>query len=274
MPEAAAKIRRLTPEDIPAATNLSAEAGWNQTSEDWQMLIELGAEGCFAIEVDGKLAATTTLLCYGNRLAWIGMVLTALQYRGRGFARRLLTEALTDADRRKIESVKLDATDQGKPLYEKMGFRLEQAAERWTRPGSNNASQFPAQQDSRMQKWHADSEAFGADRTRLLESLASRNPPLSLAHSYLLIRSGRQAAYLGPCVSESPETAEKLIEAGLKAASSSSWYWDLLPKNTNAVALARDMGFAPQRHLSRMVRGQDLRGNEDAIYAIAGFELG
>jgi hypothetical protein len=40
------------------------------------------------------------------------------------------------------------------------------------------------------------------------------------------------------------------------------------------VALARDLGFSPTRHLLRMARGKELLGKENAIYAIAGFELG
>ena len=116
--------RILTASDIPDCMRLKDSAGWNQTAEDWRMLMDLASEGCLAIEVDGELAATTTLMCYGRRLAWIGMVLTKLSYRGRGFARRLLTQALTQADEKRIETVKLDATDQGRPLYEKIGFRV------------------------------------------------------------------------------------------------------------------------------------------------------
>ena len=69
-------LRRLAASEVPAALELSEEAGWNQTVDDWRMLIDLAPEGCLAIEVDGELATTTTLLCYGRRLAWIGMVLT------------------------------------------------------------------------------------------------------------------------------------------------------------------------------------------------------
>ena len=60
-------LRRLVASDIPAALGLSEQAGWNQTSEDWRTLIDLAPEGCLAIEVGGELAATTTLLCYGDR---------------------------------------------------------------------------------------------------------------------------------------------------------------------------------------------------------------
>ena len=274
---AGAILRRLSPGDIPAAVGLSEQAGWNQTGEDWRMLIDLAPEGCLAIEVDGELAATTTLLCYGRRLAWIGMVLTKLSYRGLGFARRLLTQALTQADQMRIETVKLDATDQGRPLYEKMGFRCEQAVERWSRPGSGDASGSQLSADvSPAEHWRvADDRAFGTDRSELLERLVRRSQPsLFSAGSYLLTRPGRQTQYLGPSVCDAPGSARALMERALHTAGSRGWSWDLLPANTSAVAIAQDFAFTPTRHLQRMVRGRDLRGAEEMIYAIAGFELG
>ena len=266
------KMRRLCAEDIPAATLLSAQAGWNQTEEDWRTLLELCPEGCQAIEVDGYLAATTTLLCYGRRLAWIGMVLTRADYRRRGFARRLLAQALENADTMGIATIKLDATDQGQPLYENFGFRSEQAIERWSRAGANG--QMPAKGGSVEEPWReSDSQVFGTDRSQLLERLARLNPPRSASQSYLFSRPGRVTAYLGPCVSRDPGQARHLIEECVLNAGC-AWSWDLFPQNQDAVALARDLGFSPQRRLMRMARGKDLRENQKAIYAIAGFELG
>jgi N-acetylglutamate synthase-like GNAT family acetyltransferase len=269
-------LRKLQLNDIAAAMQLSTEAGWNQTEEDWRMLIELAPEGCLAIESDGELASTATLVCYGRRLAWIGMVLTRIANRGRGFARRLLTETLTLADQMQIETVKLDATDQGQPLYEKLGFRSEQPVERWALPGtaSPSASKAPPELNLSRDWQAADHRSFGLDRSQLLDSLARRHAPLSISHSYLLARPGRLTRYLGPCVAETPEVARSLILRALQTSSLGGWSWDLLPENENAATLARDLGFTPRRHLLRMVRGKDLRENEDAIYAIAGFELG
>jgi GNAT superfamily N-acetyltransferase len=270
-------LRRLVASDIPAALGLSEEAGWNQTSEDWRMLIDLAPQGCLAIEVDGELAATTTLLCYGRRLAWIGMVLTRVSNRERGFARRLLTQALTQADEMRIETVKLDATDQGRPLYEKMGFRFEQAVERWSRPASKNLPGTTLLVDELPpENWRrADRRSFGADRSELLERLAQRSqPPLFIEGSYLLTRSGRQTRYLGPSVCDAPQAARALVARALQAEESQGWSWDLLPNNIDAAAIARDLAFTPTRHLQRMVRGKQLRAKEEMIYAIAGFELG
>ncbi|MGA9977850.1 MAG: GNAT family N-acetyltransferase [Candidatus Sulfotelmatobacter sp.] len=272
-------LRKLAASDLPAALELSEQAGWNQTADDWSMLIDLTPEGSLAIEVDGELAATTTLLCYGRRLAWIGMVLTKKSYRGRGFARRLLTQALSLADQSAIETVKLDATDQGQPLYEKMGFRSEEAVERWTRPGTGctTATTDPVgERPSEKENWRmADHRAFGADRSELLEGLARRGqPPFVIDGSYWLTRPGRYSHYLGPSVCDGPRTARALIERALPTAGNRDCLWDLFPANADAAEIARDLAFTPTRRLQRMVRGKDLHAHNDSIYAIAGFELG
>jgi GNAT superfamily N-acetyltransferase len=267
-------LRTLTASDIPAAMELSTEAGWNQTAEDWRMLIVLSPQGCLAIEIGGEVASTATLTCYGTKLAWIGMVLTRIKYRGRGFAMRLLNETLRLADEWGIESVKLDATDLGQPLYEKLGFRAEQPVERWWREGTSGSGPSPSP-TSPEQNWRAaDRNAFGADRSELLAKLAERNAPLCVKNSYLLTRPGRTISYLGPSVCDSPAHARHVIQGAMESAGPGGWFWDLLLANKPAIAIAQDLGFAPKRHLLRMVRGKDLRGSEEAIYAIAGFELG
>jgi GNAT superfamily N-acetyltransferase len=269
-------LRKLSSDDIPYAMEVSTEAGWNQTSEDWRTLIELSPEGCFGVEVEGVLASTATLLCYGRRLAWVGMVLTRVRFRGRGYARRLLTETLKLADQKGIETVKLDATDQGQPLYEKLGFRCEQPIERWMRSSSSHAPSSPVSELSAPRDWYqADQRAFGADRTQLLEKLALRTPPISAVQSsYLLTRPGRTIRYLGPCVAERAEDARLLVTHALQRSGPIEWFWDLFPRNKNAVAIARELSFAPKRHLMRMARGKDLPTREEKIYAISGFELG
>jgi GNAT superfamily N-acetyltransferase len=266
-------MRKLCAQDVPAAAQLSAQAGWNQTEEDWRTLLELSPEGCLAIEVDGCLAATTTLLCYGCRLAWVGMVLTESKHQRRGFAKKLLAHALETADKMGIETIKLDATDQGQPIYQQFGFHGEQEIERWSRPGETGAKP-PAGRVFADEPWRdSDSRAFGADRSELLDRLAQLSPPRSVSRSYLFSRNGRVTSYLGPCVSENPRTARLLIEECVQH-TRSGWSWDLFPRNREAVALARDLGFSPQRYLLRMARGKELREKENAIYAIAGFELG
>jgi GNAT superfamily N-acetyltransferase len=259
-------IRPLKPQDIAIAAELSAEAGWNQTADDWRMLLRLNPANCFGIEADGRLVSSATLACYGKQLGWIGMVLTNGAYRRRGFARALLLHAIDRADQLGIESLKLDATAQGQPLYESLGFRVEQPVERWWRPhqAGNGASLQPAE------FLNHDVETYGADRSDLLRALAERSSVYTHADGFSFSRPGRVANYIGPCISRSADFARRAIHNCAGEAS----YWDVLPQNQLARGLATELGFTPQRKLVRMVRGRDLRGREDWIYAIAGFELG
>jgi len=264
-------LRTLRIDDLPAAFGLSAQAGWNQTEEDWRILLKLAPRTCLAIEVDGQLAATTTLLCYGRRLAWIGMVLTKKEFQRRGFAKKLFRETLRQADDMGIETIKLDATEQGQPLYEQFGFRGEEEIWRWSRPGSG--TKFQGAEPSATCWRELDANYFGADRSTLLESLAEQNCPVVSGQSYLFTRPGRVSAYLGPCVSDDAQDARSLISTLVKG-SACNWCWDLFAGNQQAAALAGKLSFVPQRRLLRMARGKELRENRNAIYAIAGFELG
>jgi GNAT superfamily N-acetyltransferase len=268
-----APVRVLQPLDIPAVIELSMLAGWNQTESDWRMLLAFSPEGCFGIEHEGRMAATTVVTCYGQELAWLGMVLTHPDYRRRGFARRLLEHALEYTDSRHIGSVKLDATDQGQSLYESLGFRAEQEVQRWSGLGHDPARIDAAGTCGLSAIGVADRKAFGADRSRLLEALAGRKPPVVLRQNYLFWRPGVRAAYIGPCVTDSAESARTLI-AQCAGGDEARWFWDLLPANEQAAELAVHFGFRVERRLIRMARGAELRGNDATIYAIAGFEFG
>ncbi|MDE3199112.1 MAG: GNAT family N-acetyltransferase [Acidobacteriota bacterium] len=235
-------IRPLLTEDIDEAFELSSIAGWNQTRDDWRLLLET-AEVCLAIEADRRLASTATLICYGRKLAWLGMVLTHPDFRRRGFARLLMNEIMERAHELGVTTVKLDATDLGRELYESFGFRAEQPVERWMRRGIPDWTDLP--------------------RGRIVRD-----------EGYVGDRPGRVNRYLGPCVARDAETARNLIGKMLERAPHIGWFWDLLPENEAAVEIAREFGFERVRTLTRMVWGRDLREKEDEVFAIAGFELG
>jgi GNAT superfamily N-acetyltransferase len=267
--------RVLRPPDIEGAMRLKEAAGWNQTPRDWANLLALEPEGCFGIEIDGTLAATATAICYGRDLAWIGMVLTAPEFRGRGFARLLMQHALRFLEERQVAWIKLDATDMGRPLYLQLGFEDECLVERWHRSGSaaKAAPGMPLGFDAAL-----DREAFGADRTRML-GLASVESAEIPGCGFAMGRPGTRAAYFGPCVSRSAEGARTLLDWFLALHPREDVFWDLLPGNSEAVRLAREFGFEPRRKLVRMARPGTPRPprfahNDSYVFAIAGLEFG
>jgi GNAT superfamily N-acetyltransferase len=236
-------IRELTEEDIPGALELSTLAGWNQTAADWRTIMTVSPELCLGIDCDHRLVATTTLVCYETRLAWIGMVLTHPEYRRRGFARALVERAILLAQDRSVATIKLDATDLGRPLYADLGFRDEQPVERW-------GAERP--------------EGEGPFETGRLEE----------AGGYLQHRPGIRAHYLGPIIADSPEVAERLIRRAMEEIDAPKYFWDLLPENRNAAHVATRLGFTPVRRLTRMVMGPNAERDESSVYGIAGFEWG
>jgi GNAT superfamily N-acetyltransferase len=275
MKPGAAEVRRLTPLDIPAAMDLSSDAGWNQTDADWQMLLELEPEGCFGIECDGRIVATTTVICYGRELAWIGMVLTHQDYRHRGFATRLVAAALELSTVQHVATVKLDATESGQPLYAALGFVEEQPVERWSGKAQFSGSMPPSAGRLPGEEMNSlDRDAYGADRALVLRHLRTRSMPIATDHAYLLNRNGQRARYLGPCVARSDSAARASITNFLKPSGGSVCFWDLLPNNRRAISLATELGFTRVRRLVRMRCGNPLPTKDELIYAIAGFELG
>jgi RimJ/RimL family protein N-acetyltransferase len=51
-------------------------------------------------------------------------------------------------------------------------------------------------------------------------------------------------------------------------------FWDILPENEKALALAHSAGFRKERALVRMSRGAELRHCTHLTYGVAGFEFG
>jgi GNAT superfamily N-acetyltransferase len=265
-------IRFLQASDIPSAMRLAEAAGWNQTAGDWARLLEVQPDGCFALEQDGVIAATATAVIYGRDLGWVGMVLTLPPFRKRGFARLLMRGVMEFAAACGAARVGLDATEMGIALYREFGFEDQCPIERWERP--------PAVADAAelLDPWEFDAEldiaAFGCDRRAILEKLARAEAAAVPGLGYAMGRTGSKAAYLGPLVARSPETAERLLRWFVARHPGERLYWDLLPGNGEAATMAQAYGFRPVRRLTRMSTSAPAGGDPSKVFAIGGFEYG
>jgi len=103
---------------LPIALELEEKERWNQTARDWKRLLTLSPDGCFGAFCGGQLIGTVTVMAYGQNLAWIGMMIVAQEYRGRGIGKRLMLAALDYCESKHIETIKLDATPAGRPRYQ------------------------------------------------------------------------------------------------------------------------------------------------------------
>ncbi len=272
------QVRHLRESDIRGGMRLKEAAGWNQTEADWARLLTVQPGGCFGLDCDGVLAATATVLVYGGELAWIGMVLTAPEYRGRGFARTMMEHAMQFARGSGVRRVGLDATDMGVGLYRRFGFEEVGVVERWGRPAGletpHQVATGPWEPDAEL-----DARAFGADRMRLLASLATVEAASLPGFGYAMGRPGSKAAYFGPCVAKSQQAARDLLQWFLALHPGEPVFWDIPRDNREAVLLAEEHRFQPLRRLIRMIKR--LQPTADAappetglVFGTAGFELG
>ncbi len=277
-------FRLMTPADIPAGMMLKEFAGWNQAPADWECFLRGSPGGCFVAEVDGRVVGTATTIIYEGRFAWIGMVLVHPEYRHQGIGTRLLEHAIEHLRARGVLTLKLDATPQGKPIYEKLGFIAEYEIERWVLERSARAGLWsrPAGPPNLGAILELDREVFGADRSELLCSLNREAPALTLEiqrqgelAGYALGRRGSRADHLGPWVARNETTAAELLEEFVRRSSRETAIVDCLKSNPSARTLLPLRGFEFSRPLTRMFRGPNAYpGRPDLLYAILGPEFG
>jgi GNAT superfamily N-acetyltransferase len=276
------RIRLLNFADIPMAMRLKDGAGWNQTALDWERFISANPGGCFAAEADGRLIGTSTTIIYEGKLAWIGMVIVEPEFRGQGIGTTLLKRAIDQLDSRKIPTMKLDATPQGRPLYEKFGFVAEYKIERWMLERAGSEAVIRQAPEKLEEVLRLDRAVFGADRSKLLRSLAASAPELTLAAKeeiglagYTFGRHGSRADQLGPWMAHNEDVAAILLDEFLRRSSRDFVFVDCVGRNSAAVPLVKARGFELSRPLTRMFRGTNQNaGKPELLYGSLGPEFG
>ena len=232
---------------------------------------------------DGRLVGTTTTTTYGDDLAWIGMVLVDPQERRQGIATRLMNVAM-DYLNDKVATVKLDATAQGKPVYERFGFQVESRVERWSGTMKAREEETPnlLNHEASRELLALDREAFTADRSKLIEKLIDDAcvPPVLLRATdgtlggYALARRGTNGDYVGPIVVKEPQYVDSLLDQVLSELPGGHVYIDLNMECGVGTRLLSDRGFVKERDLIRMVKGGPGKKTSPLVIAIAGPEIG
>jgi predicted N-acetyltransferase YhbS len=207
-------IAAFGPEHLDAAVTLSRQAGWPHRQEDWQMALAL-SQGLVALE-NGRVVGTVLVTPYKADCATINMVIVDEAMRGRGLGRRLMDAGLRIAGDRPLRLV---ATAEGLPLYEKFGF--QQTGTVLQHQGVVAKIAAPLMTElSTGADFEAiaklDRSAFGADREGLIAHLAK------LGEFAVIRRDGRVCGYaalrpfgrsevIGPVVAVDLSDAKALV---------------------------------------------------------------
>lgn len=135
------KVEKASTELIPAALKLRLEllsivldrdesSFGKDFSDRTEEFLKHGNQTT-VLAFDGEAAVGCATICYmelmpsfdpSEKRAHIMNVYVRKEYRRRGIAREMLNFILDEAKRRGVSYVSLDATEQGRPLYETLGF--------------------------------------------------------------------------------------------------------------------------------------------------------
>ncbi|WP_052519255.1 GNAT family N-acetyltransferase [Archangium violaceum] len=278
------RIRRLTLDDLPACLALAVKRDWAPEELKWRMILELGTG--FGVDApEGGLAGTVLVTPYGREAASIGMMVVSPSHGRQGLGRYLMEQALEHIG--PIPTL-LYATDQGRPLYEKLGFvQVGEVVKHLGRLARQPEEVAVA--DTRVRAMTGedldaaaalDADAFGAPRRELLQALHR------LAHRALVAeRGGHVVGYglawpnldstmVGPLIAREEPIARSLL-AGLLQGLEGTVRVDIPPRFTGLSEWVAGLGL--ERHVPApmmQLHGTRAPGRREYLHAIAAQALG
>lgn len=210
---------RFRAEDVAAFLKMAAAENWVAEPWEFDFLLAKFPQGCFCMRDDsGKGIAFVTSLPH-EKSGWIGNLIVAEGYRGRGYGEELFRKALEALQAAGVETVWLTASETGRSLYEKYGFRPLDSIIRWVGNGRqrrpscdmNSVSVTDAQSIISI-----DSQGWGDRREHLLAAIAARGRVVLEESGFIVAQGCGAAVQLGPFSTLDSGTAEVLFETALR----------------------------------------------------------
>lgn len=286
--ELSLRIRAMRSSDIEDADRLRSQAGFNQTLEDWRLLLDLDPRGCFVGLLGDRVVGTVTTTSFSGDLAWIGMMIVSSQVRRQGIAKRLFGHAMRYLDDHAARHrVGLDATPMGRPLYDRFGFLPQYEITRWqgkieSAPGSaqDPTAREVSEGDVALVA-ASDQQIMRADRTRLLRGILTEPGAGGVlvgdpdeAAGWALWRPGASRWHVGPLVADGTASAARVLDAVSHRLRGEDVEIDLVHRR-GVRGIAASHGLSPSRSFVRMLRCGSLPDNPRPVcYAVTGPETG
>lgn len=221
-------------------------------------------------------------MAWYDDICWVGLVLVAPDHQRKGLGTEMVAHAMERATARS-DRIRLDAKDQGHPIYRRLGFVDVSPIDRWR--GAILAD-GPAGDAVRISEEPLEAiAAFDAEhssvaRRNLLELLLAGDDTSGYlvaddyVRGYALEIPGRDSSQLGPVVATDEEAFRSLLAAAGDALGSAPVVVDAIGRERrSAVLVEHELEVA--RSLSRMTyrRSRDLLA-DDSIHAAAGLQWG
>jgi ribosomal protein S18 acetylase RimI-like enzyme len=279
-------LRDATLDDLPAIAALRESVGWAVAEWALRAVIRQPHARCL-VAVDGSdtLAGVGSGIVYG-RLGFIGNMIVADGHRRRGVGSAILDAVAAYLESAGCTRLELNATSEGRPLYERHGFHSLGRSATARIPRGVDLPPDPAVVVRRASR--ADLEAiagydlprFGGDRRVLLELLVETPATTTL----LAEADGSLAGYasvrgdesrIGPMLADAPPIAAALLRDAFDLVPrAEDFRLNLPPNNAPGAAWLGELGIPIEPWDGRMGRGPAIPRRDDTIYGMAIGALG
>ena len=111
--------------DVEAASQVIVDGGWGDRTAFFEWAVNQPT--CFPLVADagGRRILGTGVGTANGRVGWVGAIFVALERRRNGLGTALSAAVVDELERQDCTTQVLIATDEGRPIYERLGFRLD-----------------------------------------------------------------------------------------------------------------------------------------------------
>jgi len=198
---------------------LVAEVGWPHTPEDISSLLLLGRP-CRAMDKESRETIGVAVWWpMGRGYARAGLVIVSPKHQGRGIGQAMMHKVMEDAGAR---CLMLLATQDGKPLYEKLGFESVGLTQRhqgnYSHSPTSESGIHPASAEDLNEIVALDANVTGFDRSPMIAEMFNAGSATLLRTNdqitgYAITRPFGLGHVLGPLVARNDDDAEALFSA-------------------------------------------------------------
>jgi GNAT superfamily N-acetyltransferase len=263
------EIRRLDVGELDACVRLATSRHWHPERHKWGLLFQVG-EVYGIDDPAGGLAGVVVLTRFGTEVTGVGMMLVAERYERRGLGTRLMTHVLAEA---RTASVWLTATDMGRPLYEKLGFRVIGRCTAYVgrfEPRPDRVSRLVSTEDIPALVG-LDTAVFGASRADVLTRLPAFADEVRVVDGpdgpvgYGACWSNTGMSVVGPVVAADEDMARSLI-ADLAGNVAGNVRLDLDHSRPELLDWVLENGFEQRFSTAVMIHGDELPGDRKRLF--------
>jgi GNAT superfamily N-acetyltransferase len=279
-------MREATLHDLPAIGALRENAGWSV--HEWALRAVIGQPHARCVVVtdgDGAMVGVGSGIAY-RPIGFVGNMVVAPSQRRRGVGSAVLTAVISFLEAAGCRRLELNATSEGRPLYERHGFETigtsitarigrDRALGADVRMGTRQA-----EADDLDELAAYDLPRFGGDRRSILELMRADPAVRCLiaegdggVAGYACLRS--DTPRIGPFLADEPAVAGTLLRQAFDLLpSADELRVNLPPDNRTGAGWLRGMGVEVEPWDGRMGRGPQIQRRDDTIYGMAVGALG